>query len=318
MKVCRAAYICETKSKCCDVATTLVPESYNSIHVTLAPSDYDSLSVKLSPLLKQLFQGLTPLGTLHLLNLASAFRALPEELAFAGFDILSSLPDQGSIIAQKPSSPSTNTRSDVLSTSTTDTTTTMPVLAAPQAAAPIFKLNRKKKDASKKQALWALESAPPTPLVDADALLTEADRARPVPTCEPVTAATPRRKRACKGCTCGLAELEQEERKNGKVVLVDGTGQSGAMVVDAAERDRLVAAAASAPKATSSCGNCFLGDAFRCASCPYLGEYCSFCDIVHYLIRFLQGFRRSSLVRRSRLTLEWMISKTLSNTDTLY
>jgi len=49
-------------------------------------------------------------------------------------------------------------------------------------------------------------------------------------------------RKPCDNCTCGRAELEANE-----------------------------AAATSAP-ASSGCGNCAKGDAFRCAGCPYLGK----------------------------------------------
>lgn len=81
-------------------------------------------------------------------------------------------------------------------------------------------------------------------LVDSDALLDEDDLKKPdpaslkAPTCGGVA-----KKKACKNCSCGLAE-ELEQEKTGK------------------QKTNL-------PK--SSCGSCYLGDAFRCASCPYMG-----------------------------------------------
>ncbi|NWR76850.1 CPIN1 protein, partial [Centropus unirufus] len=77
-------------------------------------------------------------------------------------------------------------------------------------------------------------------LLDSDELLDSEDLKKPdpsslrAPSCKEMG-----KKKACKNCTCGLAEELEQEKKN------------------------------SQPK--SACGNCYLGDAFRCASCPYLG-----------------------------------------------
>lgn len=79
--------------------------------------------------------------------------------------------------------------------------------------------------------------------IDADELLDEEDKVKPSAESLRVCGTTGKRK-ACKDCSCGLAEELDAEAKGASV-------QS------------------SEPK--SSCGSCYLGDAFRCASCPYLG-----------------------------------------------
>lgn len=229
-----------------------------------------------------------PLGNLHLLNLTSGFQSLPSELTIAGFNILSSLPEDGTIIAQKLNIPSVSLKNK---------------------SATSFKLNRKT-DPAKKKALWAITSAPSTPLIDAEALLTAEDKTRPVPTCEPVNAGAPRRKKACKGCSCGLAELEEEERRTGKVVFVDGSQNGEARTVEQSEKERLIQAAKSAPKATSSCGSCFLGDAFRCASCPYLGKLWSICFLLAGIIfNFTKVFLLLNQAKKSKLISAWMTSE---------
>eukprot|EP00878_Enallax_costatus_P005198 GHUV01005462.1.p1 GENE.GHUV01005462.1~~GHUV01005462.1.p1 ORF type:complete len:291 (+),score=77.83 GHUV01005462.1:83-874(+) len=84
-------------------------------------------------------------------------------------------------------------------------------------------------------------------LMDDEELLTEEDRQRPAVSkqddCE-VGAGGARK--ACKNCSCGRAEAEA---KGEKVKLTQE-------MLD---------------NPVSSCGNCSLGDAFRCAGCPYRG-----------------------------------------------
>ncbi|KAI0324949.1 DUF689-domain-containing protein [Cubamyces sp. BRFM 1775] len=232
-----------------DGATTLAPSSFASVHVSLSPAEYDALAPRIPELLAQLLGGLEPLGTVHILNLDSALPNLPSELTLAGFTVLSASQD-GALIAQKPAHSAASS------------------VSLKSAALPLRKKADPERKASKK-ALWTL-NAPSTPSIDAESLLTEADRQRPE-ACEPVAGAAPRRKKACKNCTCGLAEIEAEMLAQSKVVLLDGSQDGQAMEVSQSEKARLMAAAAAAPKATSSCGKCFLGDAFRCSSCPYRG-----------------------------------------------
>ncbi|GJE84111.1 CIAPIN1 domain-containing protein [Phanerochaete sordida] len=231
-----------------DGATSLPKSSFASVHVVLSPAEYESLSGKSSQLLSALLAALEPLGTMHLHNVSVATPTFSSELTLAGFNVLTTLPSDGDLIAQKPAH----------------------AVDASVGAVPLRRRPDPARAASKK-ALWTLNAAPATPSIDAESLLTDADRARPEPTCEPAQRGAPRRKKACKGCTCGLAELEAEELAQSKVVLLDGAEAGQALEVPQSEKDRLVAAAAAAPKATSSCGNCYLGDAFRCSSCPYRG-----------------------------------------------
>ena len=91
---------------------------------------------------------------------------------------------------------------------------------------------------------WNIDLDDDLDLANPDDLLTEEDRSRPDPASLKVCGTTGQRK-ACKNCVCGLKEeLEGEEQQQ-------------------REQDR--------NNFKSSCGSCYLGDAFRCASCPYLG-----------------------------------------------
>lgn len=97
--------------------------------------------------------------------------------------------------------------------------------------------------AAAKKAVWSLdddEEDGDVELVDPDTLIDEDDLKKPDAASLRVCGTTGKKK-ACKDCSCGLAEE-----------LADGKEPTKKTV-------------------NSSCGSCYLGDAFRCASCPYLG-----------------------------------------------
>jgi len=102
-------------------------------------------------------------------------------------------------------------------------------------------------------------------LIDEDTLLTEEDLKRPVaipPECAPRAG---KRRRACKDCTCGLAE---------KIAAEDSAKRSTADQQLKALKftsDDLAEVDFTVQGKVGSCGNCSLGDAFRCDGCPYIG-----------------------------------------------
>jgi len=296
-------------------ATSVTKDKFSSVHILLSTPEYETLGSRLTSLATQILNGLSPSGKLHILNTPSE-SGLPDELTLLGFTILYTTPSSSgtTVVAQKPA------RSYSLKTKRAITTANgVEAIAMPLPQRGKANSQDPGKKATK-EALWTLVS-PSTPSINAEALLTPADRERPV-ACDPVTSSSaPRKKKACKGCTCGLAEIEKAEEdaeqaelaKRLKVVLLD---VDGVVEVDATngvdkEKERLKKAAESATKATSSCGSCYLGDAFRCSSCPYRGKSL-FISPGCTLKKLPQVSPRLTQERRSSLTLGMTISERCS------
>ncbi|KAF1811094.1 DUF689-domain-containing protein [Eremomyces bilateralis CBS 781.70] len=102
-------------------------------------------------------------------------------------------------------------------------------------------------------------------IIDEDEFITEEDMTRPViepPECRPKPG---KKRRACKDCSCGLAQqiAAEDAATRSEADAKLQTFQLGAD--DLAEVDFTVQGK------VGSCGNCALGDAFRCDGCPYVG-----------------------------------------------
>ncbi|TAQ90661.1 hypothetical protein B7494_g960 [Chlorociboria aeruginascens] len=99
-------------------------------------------------------------------------------------------------------------------------------------------------------------------LIDENTLLTEEDMKGPQQQCQPKPG---RRRRACKDCTCGLAAQFEAEDKARRAEA------NTSLNILKLQSDDLIESDFTVQGKTGSCGNCSLGDAFRCTSCPYIG-----------------------------------------------
>ncbi|KAI8606400.1 cytokine-induced anti-apoptosis inhibitor 1, Fe-S biogenesis-domain-containing protein [Dissophora ornata] len=114
-----------------------------------------------------------------------------------------------------------------------------------------------------KTAVWTIsandEEDEDAELEDEDNLLDESDLIKPTkeqlaaPECGPNSL----KKKKCKNCTCGMEEEGDPEDEQ-----QDSNRWKESAITEVVPK-------ALQPK--SSCGNCYLGDAFRCGSCPYIG-----------------------------------------------
>ncbi|KAF4923779.1 Fe-S cluster assembly protein DRE2 [Colletotrichum viniferum] len=108
-------------------------------------------------------------------------------------------------------------------------------------------------------------------LIDEDALLTDADLSRPLnipPECAPKAG---KRRRACKDCTCGLAERIAAEDAATRAAADAALAAAAAAAPVKLDTDDLAEVDFTVQGNVGSCGNCALGDAFRCDGCPYIG-----------------------------------------------
>lgn len=271
------------------VVANLKSDTYSSVHITLSEAEYEFLLPDLATLFPRLLYSLIPSGLLFIENVASTLAPLISNLQAAGFIIKSNQEtDKDLITAERPAQLKGMSK-PLNSTITLNEVNTR----GSKLSVPLRKLASPNDRQASKKALWAFSSLS-TPTIDPESLLTQEDRARPVPVCEPVTKGGQRRRKACKNCTCGLAEELEEEMGRSKAVILD-VSEDGTIKETRDHLNGLIQKAI--PKITSSCGSCYLGDAFRCSSCPYLGLCMSFS--LNWLIgRVLQVYQLLNLVKR--------------------
>ncbi|EFP80645.2 uncharacterized protein PGTG_06601 [Puccinia graminis f. sp. tritici CRL 75-36-700-3] len=223
-----------------DGATSLSQSHFDAIHLVVDANDLSLANSSHSPasFLDLIVRALKPLGQLTWSTQS-------------GLSEIESTLKQSSVMADVQVVSGPNESQLVRATKSASTTSNSVLISLPKK--------------SIKASLWSFTTAQPE-MIDDSSLLTEEDLKKPstmtTEDCNPKKA-----KKACKNCTCGLRELELAQDNDLPAHLKAPGSELPSQPTDPSK----LVVNGSAKTFTSSCGSCYLGDAFRCSSCPYLG-----------------------------------------------
>ncbi|KAH9441024.1 hypothetical protein H4Q26_013155 [Puccinia striiformis f. sp. tritici PST-130] len=220
-----------------DGATTLLPSHFDAIHLVVDCQDLSSSAQSSSSFLNLILPSLKPSGKLTWTtqsDLSVIESALKQSSGMVDVQIVSGTDGSQLITATKLASNSVT-------------------------------INLPKK--SNKASLWSFSTTNNTELIDDMSLLTEEDLKKPENNITSEDCNPKKAKKACKNCTCGLRELELSQEDD----LPAHLKNSGQPTSTSDQDPSKLIVNGVAKTLTSSCGSCYLGDAFRCSSCPYLG-----------------------------------------------
>lgn len=99
--------------------------------------------------------------------------------------------------------------------------------------------------------------------IEEEDLIDEDDSSKPMITMITCGKSKTKKKKACKDCTCGMKEQEEQE--------INDIRSQQDKVVKFTEDELTEIDFTIDGKKVGGCGSCSLGDAFRCSGCPYLG-----------------------------------------------
>ncbi|POY71315.1 hypothetical protein BMF94_5627 [Rhodotorula taiwanensis] len=254
-------------------ATSLSAGQYKDVAVLLPAN------LVTSSLLTLLEPALAPGGSIEVRGEAADSEEILGELTLVGFSGANKT--SNAVVAVKPASTSSAPLSLKRPASSLDPSASgsasSSALPATGSAVPLPGRTSRAAKAS----LWAFTTAAAssssgvaTPTIDESTLLTKEDLERPT-LVQRADCDVKRTRRACKDCTCGLREILLDEKEQDDLVEAGFAAQpnttAGNASTDAVGQKKKPAARKIKSGVTSSCGNCYLGDAFRCGSCPYLG-----------------------------------------------
>ncbi|KAG0141798.1 hypothetical protein CROQUDRAFT_663385 [Cronartium quercuum f. sp. fusiforme G11] len=232
-----------------DGATSFMPSTFDAIHLILDPQDLTTptsstvIEDPATSFLHQILPSLKPTGQISWVTRSENQGTIESNLKILELLNISSSPLSEGYQRITASAPASNPSSSL----------------DPSPAPVAVSLNLPKR--SLKASLWSFTTTPDVELIDESSLLTEEDLAAKPTTNGEVVCNPKKVKKACKNCTCGLRELE----------LVEENDLPASLNVQSAKTVSEGKVGVGSGTITSSCGSCYLGDAFRCSGCPYLG-----------------------------------------------